>query len=313
MDKTEILKEFCLRITQEHFADEAFVFPHVWDTFWTLYDCKRVEDLDSGLFQPFEERPITELGAIGHQETQILDVLYAIAGVCGASARLIERSEAGEITEEDVLKSISVIGKRMNIPGYVHHRISEFAALLAGILNGNVNTIEEQPSLQEEESVHCEWLLDGKCGHSEGMIRRYQGEKAILVRDYDIVIDQPYDALKILIDGEYEESKLSEFPPRLAAMLWIAIFNIGKRVDFEQIGRLMEFTERELESQILDGRLNQYSKRMAKESSGKVRLGAGLRDRIYGKRTRRFFQIARVGWSFYWIRDSKDSPPFAIF
>lgn len=75
-DTTHQLREICQALVRDHLEHERTLFDDTWRAFWQTVGHTSLEDLSDSLeWEPTADRPVVQLGAIGDQQSQVLDTL----------------------------------------------------------------------------------------------------------------------------------------------------------------------------------------------------------------------------------------------
>ena len=125
-DLTSWLRSSCHSVVQKHLPREEPFFDYVWEAFWKAHGCSRVEDLGTQEFRHRGDQPIIELGALGEEETQVLDMLHLPEAWAGASIDLFRRSSQSEILTADIVDVINKRASQADTPGHVRRLRNEY-------------------------------------------------------------------------------------------------------------------------------------------------------------------------------------------
>lgn len=148
MKLTEDVKAICETLVAVHIPREMDVFDAVWTAFWHALGVNTIEKLPVPIIWRTEDNAITDLGAIGDQESQTLDSLYVIGALSTAAADCIHINLDDKLTTRDVLDAIRNRAQEVGAPKHVRELLEKHAVdLLADQLSA---TDWEEPAGQRE-------------------------------------------------------------------------------------------------------------------------------------------------------------------
>ncbi len=170
---THQVREVCQALVRDHLEHERTFFDETWRAFWQMVGHTSLEDLsDSLAWEPTADRPVVQLGAIGDQQSQVLDTLYVIGGLVEATVQLLRDTPYDELQFEDVVRAVSAGTSRTNAPQHVCRILERFGTgLLANQLA--IAVPESEESVVASPALHsvdwCDSLFteheDPEIGH----------------------------------------------------------------------------------------------------------------------------------------------------
>lgn len=161
--RNEITKEniriVCKTIIEDSITHEIDFFDDVWGAFWRSVGCDALEDLNSIGIGPIRDMPVFNLGAIGQQEGQVLDTLYAIGTCCFAAASLVDSQEEAQLKTADIREALKIQGKKMKAPQHVRTIVEKYAVGLLANLHGASDWKDDArpEEVVDEGYVWVEW------------------------------------------------------------------------------------------------------------------------------------------------------------
>lgn len=150
----ESVRDAC-RGVASRLEHEVEVFDAVWETFWRTIGHSNLEDLVEAREWKIVETSITQLGALGAQETQVLDTLYVIASMVQAAASLVK--SGNEIATVDVATELAAAASRTGAPPHIHKMLERHGI---GLLAEHLQAVDwkEESDAEQHTSGFRLWL-----------------------------------------------------------------------------------------------------------------------------------------------------------
>ncbi|MCH8851741.1 MAG: hypothetical protein IID41_03715 [Planctomycetes bacterium] len=157
-DITEQIRIICEGLVRKHLPHEADLFDVVWDAVWQSYGCASIEAMRSDLAWRRYDQPIAALGAIGDQQSQVLDTLYVIGGLVEATVQLLRDTPYDELQFEDVVRAVSAGASRTNAPQHVCRILERFGTVL--LANQLAIAVPEEASTTNASAAQASFSVD---------------------------------------------------------------------------------------------------------------------------------------------------------